>query len=176
MPFGTGNDLSHSLGFGNQCTVSGIRSFHRVLYTYLIGTPAKIDIWELSVIVDQNIGTIFDVVKNGEKIKEDENHNKILQFKKSFINYFSLGFDARVGFQFEQRRSSSRFCNKFIYAVEAAKRIFCCKKNYGLSQLLDSFQVGSKDESNINNLQPAELKEIRQVRNEPLMPTEDTEK
>ena len=175
MPFGTGNDLSHSLGFGNECKVRGIRSFHRVLYTYLIGTPAKIDIWELSVIVDQNIGTIFDVVKKGEKIKEDENHNKILQFKKSFINYFSLGFDARVGFQFEQRRSSSRFCNKFIYAVEAAKRIFCCKKNYGLTQLLDSFQVGSKDDTINNNLEPAELKEIEEVRNEPLVPKEDNE-
>ena len=143
MPFGTGNDLSHSLGFGNECKVGGIRKFHRVLYTYLIGTLAKIDIWELSVSVSQINGTIFDVVKKGEKIKEDENHKKVFDFKKTFVNYFSLGFDARVGFQFEQHRSSSRFCNKFIYAVEAAKRIFCCKKNYGLSALLDSFQEGS---------------------------------
>ena len=181
MPFGTGNDLSHSLGFGNECKVGGIRSFHRVLYTYLIGTPTKIDIWELSVMVNRNIGTIFDVVKNGEKIKEDQTHNKVLQFQKSFINYFSLGFDARVGFQFEQRRSSSRFCNKFIYAVEAAKRIFCCKKNYGLTQLLDSFQEGEMGDTidahiNVNNIsEKEELKAFEDVRNDPLIPKEDNE-
>ena len=181
MPFGTGNDLSHSLGFGNECKVNGIRSFHRVLYTYLIGTPTKIDIWELSVMVNQNIGTIFDVVKNGEKIKEDQNHNKVLQFQKTFINYFSLGFDARVGFQFEQRRSSSRFCNKFIYAVEAAKRIFCCKKNYGLTQLLDSFQEGEAGDTidahiHVNSIsEKEELKDIENVRIDPLIPKEDNE-
>ena len=114
MPCGTGNDLSHSVGFGNECKVGGIRSFHRVLYTYLIGVASKIDVWELHVQVDSNTGVIYDVIKKGEQVKEDSNKNKILEFKKTFVNYFSLGFDARVGFQFEQRRSSSRFCNKFI--------------------------------------------------------------
>lgn len=173
MPFGTGNDLSHSLGFGNECKVGGIRKFHRVLYTYLIGTLAKIDIWELSVSVSKTNGTIFDVIKNGEKIKEDENHNKVFEFKKTFVNYFSLGFDARVGFQFEQHRSSSRCCNKFIYAVEAAKRIFCCKKNYGLSDLLDSFQEESNEENPKKQKVSSELLEIEEVRNEPLLDKDD---
>ena len=167
MPFGTGNDLSHSLGFGNECKVGDIRNFQRVLYTYLIGKPAKIDIWELSVAVDQQNGTIFDVVKNGEKIKEDNDKNKILQFKKTFVNYFSMGFDARVGFQFEQRRSSSRCCNKLIYGIEAAKRIFCCKKNYGLSQLLDSFQEGDSVESPILPKESLELSDIEEVKKDP---------
>ena len=177
MPFGTGNDLSHSLGFGNECKVEGIRKFHRVLYTYLIGVLAKIDIWELSVSVSQINGTIFDVVKNGEKIKEDENHKKVFDFKKTFVNYFSLGFDARVGFQFEQHRSSSRFCNKFIYAIEAAKRIFCCKKNYGLSDLLDSFQEESLEEKpkEKKEQKETELLEIEEVRNDPILPKDDKE-
>ena len=59
MPFGTGNDLSHCLGFGNECKVGGIRNFQRVLYTYLIGTLSKIDIWELSVMVNEKNGTIY---------------------------------------------------------------------------------------------------------------------
>ena len=175
MPFGTGNDLSHSLGFGNECKVGGIRNFHRVLYTYLIGTPTKIDIWELSVSVDQQNGNIFDVVKNGEKLKEDNNKNKITQFKKTFVNYFSLGFDARVGFQFEQRRSSSRFCNKFIYAIEAAKRIFCCKKNYGLSQLLDNFQEGSPGEDQKLFKDSSDLGDIEEVKNDGVITKDDKE-
>ena len=175
MPFGTGNDLSHSLGFGNKCKVGGIRNFHRVLYTYLIGTPTKIDIWELSVSVDQQNGNIYDVVKNGEKLKEDNNKNKITQFKKTFVNYFSLGFDARVGFQFEQRRSSSRFCNKFIYAIEAAKRIFCCKKNYGLSQLLDNFQEGSPGEDQKLFKDSSDLGDIEEVKNDGVITKDDKE-
>ena len=174
MPFGTGNDLSHCLGFGNECKVGGIRNFHRVLYTYLIGTLSKIDIWELSVMVNEKNGTIFDVIKKGEKIKEDSNNNKVLEFKKTFVNYFSLGFDARVGFQFEQRRSSSRFCNKFIYAWEAAKRIFCCRKNYGLTQLLDSFQEGTGEKSKEKKSDEIpDLTDIEEVKSEPMLPKED---
>ena len=175
MPFGTGNDLSHSLGFGNECKVGGIRSFHRVLYTYLIGIPSKIDVWELYVKVNINNGIIYDVIKKGEKVKEDSNNNKVLEFKKTFVNYFSLGFDARVGFQFEQRRSSSRFCNKFIYAVEAAKRIFCCKKNYGLSELLDSFEEGVNENKSTPNFGHRELSDIEEVKNDQILPKDDKE-
>ena len=175
MPFGTGNDLSHSLGFGNECKVGGIRSFHRVLYTYLIGIPSKIDVWELYVKVNLNNGIIYDVIKNGEKVKEDSNNNKVLEFKKTFVNYFSLGFDARVGFQFEQRRSSSRLCNKFIYAVEAAKRIFCCKKNYGLSELLDSFEEEVGEKKATLNFGNRELSDIEEVKNDQILPKDDKE-
>ena len=150
MPFGTGNDLSNALGFGTECQVGDINNFQRVLYTYIIGVESKIDIWELCINMDQINGAIYDVIKNGEKIKEDEEKNKILKFKKTFVNYFSLGFDARVGFEFEQRRTSNRCCNKVVYALEGAKRIFCCKKNYGLTQLLDSFLEGNSN-SEINN-------------------------
>ena len=156
-----------------------------MLYTYLIGVESKIDIWELSLNMD-NSGAMFDVVKNGERLKMDENKNKILQFKKTFVNYFSLGFDARVGFQFELRRTSNRCCNKVVYALEGAKRIFCCKKNYGLSQLLDSFMEGgnnpnsntiSSDNDNNNYILLKEDKssdsDIEEVPNEPLITVND---
>ena len=185
MPFGTGNDLSNSLGFGNECKIGDINSFQRVLYTYIIATPAKIDIWELKVVMDQNTGTIFDVITNGEKVKLDANKNKVHIFKKAFINYFSIGFDARVGFQFEQRRTSTRFCNKFIYGLEAAKRIFCCKKNYGLTELLDSFQEGVDDNNNTssestnnsniisNHSENPMFEGIEEVKSEGLLPKEE---
>ena len=62
--------------------------------------------------------TIYDVIKNMEKIKWDLK-KEILKFKKTFINFFSLGFDVRIGFQFEQRRPSIYFS--------------CSTKNYGLT-------------------------------------------
>ena len=179
MPFGTGNDLSHALGFGSECTVGDINNFQRVLFTYLIGVESKIDIWELTLDMNKENGAIYDVIKDGEKLKEDKEKNKILTFKKTFVNYFSLGFDARVGFQFEQRRTSSRCCNKFVYAIEGAKRIFCCKKNYGLTQLLDGFLEGNNNininnnnsntsENEINIITEKSDSDLEEVPNEPL--------
>ena len=187
MPFGTGNDLSNALGFGNECKVGGINDFQRVLYTYLIGTESKIDIWELSLNMNQITGAMFDMEKDGEKLKADENKDKIVNFTKSFVNYFSFGFDARVGFQFEQRRTSNRCCNKFIYCLEGANRIFCCRKNYGLAQLLDSFlevtpnkinndtDNTNNDKDNLNEITEEKQGEtdIEEVPNEPLISVEN---
>ena len=87
------------------------------------------------------------------------------------MNYFSLGFDARVGFQFEQRRTSNRFCNKVVYACEGAKRIFCCKKNYGISQLLDGFLEGNDFDNNGNILaEKSSDSDIEEVPNEAFIP------
>ena len=141
MPFGTGNDLSNALGFGTECQVGDINNFQRVLYTYIIGVESKIDIWELSIKMDQLNGAIYDVVKDGEK---------------------------------------NRCCNKVVYAIEGAKRIFCCKKNYGLTQLLDSFLEGktsseiintSNDNNNNMNIitEKSPDSDIEEVPNDPLL-------
>ena len=35
----------------------------------------------------------------------------------------SIGFDAKIGFMFGQKRTRFRYCNKAIYAWEAGKNI-----------------------------------------------------
>ena len=142
VPLGTGNDLSNAMGFGNRVNLDKtICHFHRVLYTYLISEQCKIDVWELTLQVKEN-GLINEVKKDGEHTKYDESGKILLKsYTKTFINYMSLGFDARVGFNFEQKRSSSRCLNKVIYGWEATKRYLCCRKNIPLTTILDSFQV-----------------------------------
>lgn len=173
IPLGTGNDLSNAMGFGNQVGLSKkISYFHRVLYTYIIAERAKIDIWELTVSVKDN-GLINEVKKDGEQTKMDETGKEIVKsFIKTFINYMSLGFDARVGFNFEQKRSSSRCCNKVIYAWEGLKRYLCCRKNIPLTTVLDSFEA--LEPSNIIQEDSAQIsttsdKELSDNKEEPLL-------
>ena len=143
MPLGTGNDLSNAMGFDSTCEIGiKIEYFQRVLYTYLIAHVVDIDIWNLELKVDKNEGRIYDIISNGEiELKEESNKNKYLTFfSKTFINYMSIGFDAKIGFMFGQKRTRNRICNKAIYAWEAGKNILkgLFQKSLGLSSLLES--------------------------------------
>ena len=151
MPLGTGNDLSNAMGFDSQCEIGIIEYFQRVLYTYLTAGIIKIDIWKLELKVDKNEGKIFDIITNGEIELKDENNKDITYFSKTFINYMSIGFDAKVGFMFGQRRTSSRIFNKIIYAIEAGKNILrgLFRKSLGLASLLEN--LISLEGENIEN-------------------------
>ena len=141
MPLGTGNDLSNSMGFDSTCEIGiKIEYFQRVLYTYLIASKIKIDIWNLELKVDKNEGKIYDIISNGEIELKNDKDKDLTFFSKTFINYMSIGFDAKIGFMFGQKRTRSRYCNKVIYAWEAGKNILkgLFQKNLGLSSLLES--------------------------------------
>ena len=157
MPLGTGNDLSNAMGFDATCEIGiKIEYFQRVLYTYLIAHVINIDIWNLELKVDKNEGIIYDLISNGEiELKEENNKNKFLtHFSKTFINYMSIGFDAKIGFMFGQKRTSSRICNKAIYAWEAGKNILkgLFQKNLGLSSLLESLISLENENIEVNNI------------------------
>ena len=51
-----------------------------------------------------------------------------------------MGYDARVGFGFEKKRSGNRCWNKCIYFWEGCKKN-CCRKTIPLNSFIDSFQV-----------------------------------
>ena len=158
IPLGTGNDLSNAMGFDSTCEIGiKIEYFQRVIYTYLIASEIKIDIWNLKLKVDKNEGKIYDIISNGEIELKDEKNNFLTFFSKTFINYMSIGFDAKIGFMFGQRRTRSRICNKVIYAWEAGKNILkgLFQKSLGLSSLLESLisleNENIEDNNDFNN-------------------------
>ena len=159
IPLGTGNDLSNSMGFNAKCQIGTIYNFQKVLYNYFPASVVNIDIWKMQLKVDKNEGKIFDIIPKGEIELKDENNKNMTYFKKTFINYISLGFDAEVGFMFGQRRAGSRLINKMIYGIEAAKIIFkgLFIKRFGLLSILENLisfkgeNLGSKILSNDDN-------------------------
>ena len=100
IPLGTGNDLSNATGFGNTVEIGNqIKQLHRILYTYYIAEECKIDIWEVIVKI-KPYGSIKEIIGNRENLKIDNENKKVLLLKKSFINYMSIGFDAKIGYNF----------------------------------------------------------------------------
>ena len=102
---GTGNDFSNALGFGKSIDIEdNVDSLFKVLVRYYRANKGKVDVWHLEINCDSQKGEIIEC-KNKEKVpKKDKNGNIMRVYKRSFINYMSLGYDARVGFNFEQKR------------------------------------------------------------------------
>ncbi len=91
------------------------------------------------------LGNSGDMIKTDNILRKtslrevDQELNKKKIFKKSFINYLSLGYDARVGYGFDKSRSSSRCLNKFIYFWEGLKKN-CCTKTAGINSIIEKFE------------------------------------
>jgi len=163
LPMGTGNDLCHSLGYGNSVEIGKkINNLENFIYLYTRSKITKIDIWEISINFNEN-SSLLVCTSKGEKLIyssgnnniNDNNHiiitNNNKLFRKNFINYMSIGYDAVCGAEFEMKRSSNRNCNRIIYGYEAVKRYLCCKKNLTINEIIDDF-VTYENNNNDNNI------------------------
>ena len=115
VPLGTGNDLANTLGFSDHINISNnnLSDLYKVLNRYYQAKFGKIDIWKMDLQLDNNEGEVLVNTKNGKVPLKDDNGNIIKRYTRSFINYVSLGYDARVGYNFDPKRTNSRNGNKF---------------------------------------------------------------
>lgn len=107
-----------------------------------------IDIWEIVVRVEEENGEIIQM-KNGQKVtlteSKDGQNKKCLELRKFFINYFSLGTDARIGYGAKKHKSKYRCCNFLSFLWESCKKK-CFRKTMKLNEIIDSFMVMNKED------------------------------
>ena len=151
IPLGTANDLSNSLGFSDHIDLSegNMDDLYSILLKYYNAHFGKVDIWKIDLELDAVEGEILVNNKNGKVQLKDENGNLIKRYKRSFINYISLGYDARVGYNFDAHRTNSRCMNKCVYFIEGTKKM-CCRKTITVQEFLESFTVYDSDENSVN--------------------------
>lgn len=152
IPLGTGNDLSNSLGFSDHVDIEkdNIDDLYKILLKYHNAIAGKIDIWKLELFLDPKNGQIIENTTGGKIILLDENKNPLHIYRRTFINYFSLGYDARVGYNFDHNRTKSRNCNKCIYFWEGIKKNFF-RSTVSVPGFLDSFIVYEDLNNSIND-------------------------
>lgn len=110
-------------------------------------TSIIIDVWEIVVFVEDDGGEIIEI-KNTEKaavMDKSSEHKKSLELRKYFLNYFSIGIDARIGFGSKKHKSKYRCCNWLSYLWESCKKK-CFRKTMKLNEIIDSFSILSKED------------------------------
>ena len=78
------------------------RNFPGFIQNYINSDVVGVDIWFLRLKCDYEKGDVIEVEKNSDtfflkSLGEKENSLRY-ELKRHFINYFSMGYDARVGF------------------------------------------------------------------------------
>ena len=151
IPLGTANDLSNSLGFSDHIDLSegNMDDLYDILKQYYKAKFGKIDIWKIDLELEPNDGEILVNKKKEKVILKDENGNITKKYVRSFINYISLGYDARVGYNFDSHRTNSRCLNKCVYFIEGTKKM-CCRKTLSVKEFIDTFTVYESDENSVN--------------------------
>ena len=151
VPLGTGNDLANTLGFSDHVDISenNLDDFYTIISRYHKAKIGKIDIWKMELTLDENEGKVLVNTREGKKPILDENGNIVKKYIRTFINYISFGYDARVGYNFDPKRSHSRNKNKCIYFCEGFKKL-CCRKTLGIQGFIDTFTIYDTKENSIN--------------------------
>ena len=151
VPYGTGNDLSRVLGWGGgqpSPSLTGRLFANLRAHTRLVAKaqPTLFDIWEVTISAAPSAeGGGFFNVRDGVEAPLDQGRTSALAESlgaggaaggaadgaadgqqvhvELMMNYFSIGADAAMCFDFERNRpKGSAALNKLVYAIEGGKQ------------------------------------------------------
>jgi diacylglycerol kinase (ATP) len=137
IPFGTGNDFSRATGWGSSSPSprlfnNGMGGFKALLQEWLNASVNDFDIWQISVKVQDEAGTIKQIKS---KHKVEINHGTKM-ITKPMCNYFSLGIESRIGLGFDKKRTTSTSLNKAMYVWEGFKKLIT--RTPRVTEIIDS--------------------------------------
>lgn len=147
-------------------------NLEELILKYFNADQTSIDIWQMKLQFDKERGDIVKTDKMARKSSLrflDERNDYI--FKKTFINYLSIGYEARVGFGFDKARSSSRCWNKCIYFWEGMKKN-CCTRTAKINKILERFEEIEEEEYNTYHFNNRSNNNIINANNKARMVTE----
>jgi len=152
LPFGRTNDISRQFGFENIIDIT--KNFSK--FKYLINeiekntTITNVDIWDIKLTLDKKNGGILNSKKNYEF---DEKHQKISIFRNGFIGYFSLGYDGRIGYDINNKRTNNICLYKCSFFWECFKK-WIFRKTIKINGFIDSMYTINllKDEDYSSNV------------------------
>jgi len=138
VPFGTGNDFSRSFGWGPAPPKTLIGKDRGALKAHmskwLTAQPVEFDLWTIQIDTAEGGGFLFVDKKKMKSLTEGNmiQHNITQSGGKMFMtkfmcNYFSIGYDGRVGLGFDKGRTKSAFLNLAVYGIEGGKKM-CCSR------------------------------------------------
>lgn len=142
LPFGTGNDLAATLGWGRKPSTPLLgANLELAVQDWVRAEPEAFDVWEVDLQLREG-GYFTQVVRELKSFRktvlQDEGLVKT-RLTRLMSNYFSLGVDARIGLGFDKARTRSQVRNKMVYAWEGFKKL-CCLPVTDLKDFLYSFE------------------------------------
>lgn len=122
LPYGTGNDLSRSLGWGaSESSLPIYKTLPRLVREICLNSSETVlNVWTVLIRFRPG-GTTYDIDAQGQYVPRNETF-----FEQFMINYFGMGEDARVGTGFEKNRTKQRCCNAWLYLFIGAWNCVCC--------------------------------------------------
>jgi diacylglycerol kinase (ATP) len=136
VPYGTGNDLSRVLGWGdgNPSNIfdENMKVFRELVESWLHAEVKSFDLWEVAISVGKN-GRIRKWKDSAKKIVRS-GKRPMKNLVKLMSNYFSFGIESQIGMKFDEQRTGSRAINKSIYVLEGIKHMFA----RGITRIADS--------------------------------------
>ncbi|XP_074571398.1 diacylglycerol kinase 4-like [Curcuma longa] len=136
IPLGTGNDLSRSFGWGGSFPLTWRSAVKRSLYKAITGPICRLDSWH--IVVSVPVGDLIKLPHSlrhlGESTFTPDGYIEGLLpetmtcFDGAFYNYFSIGMDAQVAYDFHHLRDEKPYLaqgpltNKLIYTGYTCKQ------------------------------------------------------
>lgn len=130
VPLGTGNNLPYSFGWGKKNPGIDLEAVKKFLFEVYNAKPMNIDSWHVVMKMASPTGSLEPVkvphsLHPFRKVSElDSLHEAGSQtFRGGFWNYFSIGMDAQVSYEFHRKRQEhpemfkNQLVNQGAYAM-----------------------------------------------------------